>query len=72
MPVKVVDLVLMLLEMYPSLASYLPRKRTEASLQEALRVTYLGKELALSDLVEDIHELTFSLRLVVSTEGELV
>lgn len=61
-PVKAVDLVLMLLEMYPVLSSYLPRRRTEASLRPALRVTRLGTEIGLSDLVEDGHELTFSLR----------
>ncbi|OUM87688.1 MAG: hypothetical protein BAA01_09820 [Bacillus thermozeamaize] len=52
-PVTVMELTLMLLDLYPSFSSRLPAVRSEAVLQEELEV-YIGGELAsLSTVIND-------------------
>lgn len=64
-PIKVLDLVLMLLAIYPGLSATIPKSRTEANLKKVLKVINGDVEVPLSssvsDATGDIH-LTLSLR----------
>lgn len=69
-PIKVTDLVQMLLVLHPSLSALLPTRRTEESLADFLDVQLNGNKIPLSATVSDDHGETQLTLIIKDVKGE--